>query len=178
MNGANVLVAGIGNVFLGDDAFGVEVVRRLSGREIPDGVSVVDYGIRGFDLAYALMGDQDVTILVDAMPRGEEPGTLYTFEPEWNDASQQDAASIPVETHGMNPMKVLAMVRAMGGEPRRVLVVGCEPKSLDPSEDGQMGLLALSPEVESAVNEAVSMVESLVAEYQGKEILNANERDR
>ena len=170
MNGRSVLVAGIGNIFLGDDAFGVEVVRRLSRREIPDGVQVVDYGIRGFDLVYALMGEQDATILVDAMARGGKPGTLYTLEPDSNDAGEGVAASVAIETHGMNPMNVLAMVRAMGGEPRRVLVVGCEPKSLDPSEEGEegeMGLLALSPEVESAVDEAVSMVESLVGEIRG-----------
>jgi hydrogenase maturation protease len=164
MSGQKVLIAGIGNIFLGDDAFGVEVVRRLSGREIPDGVQVSDFGIRGFDLAYALMGDQDVTILVDAMPRGGEPGTLYRLEA---DSRKIEENAVPVETHGMNPSNVLAMVRAMGGEPRRVLILGCEPKSLEPSEEGETGLMALSPEVASAVEEAVSMVESMVAEIQG-----------
>ncbi len=79
-----ILIAGIGNIFLGDDAFGVEVVRRLSrsARKLPDEVRIVDFGIRGFDLAYALMEGYEVAILVDATPRGGVPGTLYTIEPD------------------------------------------------------------------------------------------------
>jgi hydrogenase maturation protease len=160
VNQASVLVAGIGNIFLGDDGFGVEVVRRLSARELPPGVRVVDFGIRGFDLAYALLDDQDVTILVDAVSRGGEPGTLYTLEPDANKSDEEDARAMMVETHGMNPMKVLALARAMGGEPKRVLLVGCEPLSLGSPEEGQMGL---SAPVDAAVDEAVSMIESLVA---------------
>src|SRR6202030_732892 len=77
-----ILIAGIGNIFLGDDAFGVEVVRRLAARKLPDAIRVVDFGIRGFDLAYALMEGYEITILVDATPRGGQPGTLYTIEPD------------------------------------------------------------------------------------------------
>ncbi|HEX8772757.1 MAG TPA: hydrogenase maturation protease [Pyrinomonadaceae bacterium] len=153
-----ILVAGIGNIFLGDDGFGCEVLRRMTARTWPDAVRLVDFGIRGFDLAYALMDGYDVTIFVDATPRGGEPGTLYTIEPNLDELNGLDAQAMMVETHGMNPMKVLAMVRAMGGEFKRILLVGCEPETFGP-EEGQMGL---SEPVESAVEEAVGIVESLV----------------
>jgi hydrogenase maturation protease len=155
-----ILVAGIGNIFLGDDAFGVEVVRRLAWRDLPDYVRVVDYGIRGLDLAYALQDDYDLAILVDATGRGEEPGTLYVLEPELNNADAAGNAPILLEAHGMNPMRVLEMVRAMGGRPKRVLMVGCEPETLGDEFEGTMGL---SAPVASAVGEAVAIVESLIA---------------
>ena len=84
-----ILVAGIGNIFLGDDAFGVEVVRRLSAREWPANVRVTDFGIRGYDLAYALLDGYDTTILIDACPRGELAGTLYVIEPMWKDPTRR-----------------------------------------------------------------------------------------
>ena len=151
-----ILIAGIGNIFLGDDAFGVEVAQRLVGRAWPEGVSVVDYGIRGFDLAYAMMADIDITILVDAAPRGEPPGTLFVLEPDL--AELNAAPEMEIETHAMNPVAVLRLVSALGGQPRRVLVVGCEPASFGPDE-GQMGL---SEPVQAAVAEAVTMVAALV----------------
>jgi hydrogenase maturation protease len=154
-----ILIAGIGNIFLGDDGFGCEVLRRLLGRSLPEGVRAVDFGIRGFDLAYALMDGYDVTIFVDATPRGGTPGTLYTIEPDLNELDGLDARSMMVETHGMNPMKVLAMVKAMGGGFKRILLIGCEPQTFGP-EEGQMGL---SAPVEASVDEAVSILESLVA---------------
>jgi hydrogenase maturation protease len=159
MPNPTILVAGIGNIFLGDDAFGCEVVRRLGGRTWPDNVRVIDFGIRGFDLAYALLDGHDVTIFVDATPRGEEPGTLYTIEPDVEEVGNIDARGAVVETHGMNPMKVLSMVKAMGGQFRKILLVGCEPATFGP-EEGKMGL---SDPVEAAVDEAVKIVESLVA---------------
>ncbi len=158
MTRPSILIAGIGNIFLGDDAFGSEVARRLAGRELPDEVRVVDFGIRGFDLAYALLDGYEVTIFVDATPRGGEPGTLYTIEPDLNELDNLDAEGMMVETHGMNPMKVLGMVKSMGGHFKRILLVGCEPAPLR-SEDGHMGL---SEPVQAAVDEAVEMVESLV----------------
>jgi hydrogenase maturation protease len=156
---ASILIAGIGNIFLGDDAFGSEVARRLLGRELPNEVRVVDFGIRGFDLTYALLDGYEVTILVDATPRGGEPGTLYTIEPDLNELDEMDAEGAMVETHGMNPLKVLSMVKSMGGEFKRIFLIGCEPAPLE-SEDGHMGL---SAPVEAAVDEAVKVVESLVA---------------
>ena len=161
-----ILVAGIGNIFLGDDAFGCEVVRRLSGREWPDNVRVVDFGIRGFDLAYALLDGYDVTIFVDATPRGETPGTLYTIEPEVNDIEDIQTQGAIVETHGMNPMKVLQMVKSMGGSFKKILLVGCEPATFGP-EEGQMGL---SAPVEAAVDQAVSIVASLVGRFSVEEV--------
>jgi hydrogenase maturation protease len=160
MSAPRILVAGIGNIFLGDDAFGVEVVRRLSLRALPDYVRVVDYGIRGLDLAYALLDDYDAAILVDAAGRGEEPGTLYVLEPELSGADTAGCQAVPMDAHGMNPMRVLDMVKAMGGRPRRVLVVGCEPATLGDEFEGTMGL---SAPVEAAVAGAIAIVESLIA---------------
>lgn len=155
-----ILVAGIGNIFLGDDAFGCEVARRLAERKLPGEVRVVDYGIRGLDLAYALLDGYDVTIFIDATPRGGEPGTLYTIEPDLSELDAVDAQQATVEAHDMNPLNVLRLVRSMGGEFRRIMLVGCEPAPLE-AEDGEMGL---STAVETAVGEAVVIVESLVTE--------------
>ena len=160
MTQPRILIAGIGNIFLGDDAFGSEVARRLAGRALPDEVRVVDFGIRGFDLTYALLDGYEVTILIDATPRGEAPGTLYTIEPDLNEVDNPEAEGMMIETHGMNPLKALSMVKSMGGEFKRIFLVGCEPAPLQ-SEDGHMGL---SEPVEAAVDEAVKVVESLVRE--------------
>lgn len=162
MTRPSILIAGVGNIFMGDDAFGVEVARRFVGRKLPDGVRVVDFGIRGFDLAYALMDGQDVTILVDAAPRGGDPGTIYTIEPDMSEVETLSNEQMAVEPHGMDPMKVLAMVKSMGGEPKRILLVGCEPATLGPEE----GLMGLSAPVEAAVDEAVPLIESLIATIQ------------
>ncbi len=151
-----ILVAGIGNIFLGDDGFGVEVANRLSGRSFPEGVRVVDFGIRGFDLAYALMDAPDVTILVDACPRGGTPGSVYVIEPDLTDLDRIQSA--PVEGHSMNPMSVLRLANSMGGHLKRILLVGCEPEFLG-GEEGHMGL---SGPVAAAVDEAVTTIESLI----------------
>jgi hydrogenase maturation protease len=169
MNQPSILVAGIGNIFLGDDAFGCEVVRRLSGRRWPDNVRVVDFGIRGFDLAYALLDGYDVTIFVDATPRGQEPGTLYTIEPEVDEIESIDGQGAMVETHGMNPMRVLSMVKTMGGKFKKILLVGCEPATFGPDE-GQMGL---SQPVEASVDQAVSVVAALVDKFSVEEVAPA-----
>jgi hydrogenase maturation protease len=148
------LVAGIGNVFLGDDGFGVEVVARLARRPLPEGVEVADFGIRGFDLAYALMESYDFAILVDALPRGGEPGRLFVLEPDLAQVESHGMA----DGHSMDPIAVLRLVKQFGGEPPRLYVVGCEPASLG-GEEGEMGL---SQPVESSLDEAVTMVEDLV----------------
>jgi hydrogenase maturation protease len=154
-----ILVACIGNIFLGDDAFGVEVAKALAERPPPNGVRVIDFGIRGFDLAYALMEDYDLRILVDAMPRGEAPGTLYLVEPDMDDLGTIEGG--PVDTHAMHPLRVLTMVKTLGGEPGRVLVVGCEPMPLTPDEE-EIGAMGLSEPVQAAVGEAVRMIERLI----------------
>ena len=172
MTQPSILVAGIGNIFLGDDAFGCEVVKRLDERDWPGNVRVVDFGIRGFDLAYALLDGHDVTIFVDATPRGEEPGTLYTIEPEVDEIENIEEQGAMVETHGMNPLKVLSMVKSMGGQFKKILLVGCEPATFGP-EEGQMGL---SEPVAAAVDDAARIVESLVAKFCHEEVAQV-ERD-
>jgi hydrogenase maturation protease len=152
-----ILVAGVGNIFLGDDGFGVEVVRRLAKRELPEGVEVVDFGIRGMDLAYALQEDYEVVVFVDAIPRGEEPGTVYLLEPE----IEKDG-EVVLDTHGMDPVKVIKLSRALGAKPTRTLVVGCEPQVVLSGEDYDDMLMELSDPVHAAVEEAVTLVESLV----------------
>ena len=154
----SILVAGIGNIFLGDDAFGVEVIRRMSSLNLPARVRVADFGIRGFDLAYALQDGYETTILVDACPHGQAPGTLYVIEPDLKALDDPGSPQAVVEAHAMNPMNVLRMARAMNIEVKNILLVGCEPETLG-GEEGQMGL---SAPVDAAVDEAVKLVESLV----------------
>jgi hydrogenase maturation protease len=158
MSDCRVLVAGVGNIFLGDDAFGVEVVRRLARRPLPEGVRVVDFGIRGLDLTYALLEGYDAVILVDACPHGGAPGTVYVLEADG--AAAAEPGNPCVETHGMDPVKVLRLAGAMGGRIGRVLVVGCEPAPCADVEETQDGL---SEPVRAAVDEAVPMIEGLVA---------------
>jgi hydrogenase maturation protease len=153
-----VLVACVGNIFLGDDGFGVEVARRLAGRPLPDGVKVTDFGIRGLDLTYALLDQPELTILVDACPRGGAPGEVYVIVPDMAALDESEAEPGRLEMHGMNPMNVLRMARFMGGRPGRVLVVGCEPADLG----GEGGKLGLSEPVEAAVEEAAGLIETLV----------------
>jgi hydrogenase maturation protease len=150
-----ILIACVGNIFLGDDGFGVEVARRLALKTLPPEAVVKDFGIRGFDLAYALMEPCDLTILVDACARGFAPGTVFLLEPDPLDESQPG-----IEPHGMNPMNVLRMVKSLGGTPGRVLIVGCEPAELGSDNDGQLGL---SEPVAAAVDEAIALIESLLS---------------
>jgi len=153
-----ILVAGIGNIFLGDDGFGVEVVRRLTALEQPTGVRVADYGIRGFDLAYAMQDGYDTVILVDAYPHGQLPGTVSLIEPDLGGIGEQEQAI--VETHGMNPVRVLQLAAAMNGRLQKVLLVGCEPASLG----GEEGAMGLSEPVEAAVDQAVGLVRDVIRE--------------
>jgi hydrogenase maturation protease len=153
-----ILVAGIGNVFLGDDGFGVALAGRLAQRELAPGVEVVDFGIRGMDLAYAMQDGWEAVILLDATPRGEAPGTLYVIEPESGDG--QDAA---LETHGMDPARVLSLIQALGGRPPRTLVVGCEPRTRMSADDESV-VAELSEPVRLALDEGVRLVESLITE--------------
>jgi hydrogenase maturation protease len=152
-----VLVAGIGNVFLGDDGFGVEVARRLAARPQPEGVAVADIGIRALHLAYALLDRPGLLVVIDAVQRGEPPGTLCLIDPE--------LASIPAgipDAHSMNLQTVLAALRNLGGEPPPIRIVGCEPAFIGE----EMGL---SPLVARAVPRALQMVRAAIA----RELANA-----
>jgi hydrogenase maturation protease len=161
-----ILIAGIGNIFLGDDAFGVEVAQRLMRREWPDDVRVVDFGIRGLDLTYTLLEGYEAVILVDAVPRGETPGTLYVLEPE-----PDESVPAQVEAHNLDPVKVLRLAAAMGGKLEHLLLVGCEPAPLGEEGDMQM---ELSEPVRAAVERAVSLIEELVTRLLHGETIEAN----
>ena len=149
-----VLVAGVGNVFLGDDGFGVEVARRLAAEQVPDGVCVADYGIRAVHLAYDLLDGYDALVLVDALGRGDEPGTLYAIEPDPGGAL---SGSPVVDAHGMTPDTVLGLFGTLGGGLDRTVVVGCEPA--DCSEG-----MELSATVAGAVGPALALVREVLAE--------------
>lgn len=155
--GIRILVAGVGNIFLGDDGFGVEVAQSLSKRQVPETVTVKDFGIRGFDLAYALLDPWDGVIIVDALPRGEAPGTLYVIEPDRSGAGEAD-----INPHGMDPVRVLNLAASMGTISARVLVVGCEPHDFGDELEGRMGL---SSPVQAAVEEACNTVLELAASW-------------
>ena len=156
----SILVAGVGNIFLGDDGFGVEVIRRLSRCSLPRDVRVADFGIRGFDLTYALQDVYTTTILVDAFPHGQRPGTVSLIELEPHDYQVGEASEPVVETHGMHPINVLRMAAAMGAQLKGILLVGCEPATFGPDE----GYIGLSEPVEKAVAEAVNMLVSIIGE--------------
>jgi hydrogenase maturation protease len=154
-----ILVAGVGNIFLGDDAFGVEVALSLIRRPLSESVVVKDFGIRGFDLAYALLDPWDAVIIVDAMPRGEAPGTLFVVEPNLAALGDPISSDMALNPHGMDPVRVLNLAASMGAISAQILIVGCEPNDFGDELDGRMGLSSL---VQASVEEAANMVEELV----------------
>lgn len=164
-----VLIAGIGNIFLGDDGFGVEVAQRLSKCNLPATVCVADFGIRGLDLAFALQDGYETTILIDAFPHGQAPGTVSVIEPDLSDPAASLGEGSFLEPHAMNPMNVLRMATAMHGKIKRIVLVGCEPETVG-GDDGKMGL---SANVEAAVREAVKVVENLVEKTLNEGLPNA-----
>ena len=148
------LVAGVGNIFLRDDAFGVEVIRLLAEHPVPDGVEIRDFGIRGVHLAYELLNGCDLFVLVDAAARGEPPGTVTVLEVEVPDP---DPAAGPVmDTHSMTPDGIFALLGSLGGRPRRSLLVACEPADVSAG-------IGLSEPVEAALPHAVRTVEEILA---------------
>ncbi len=147
-----VLVAGIGNIFNSDDGFGCEVARRLVERGVPDDVAAADYGIRGIHLAYELLEGYEALVLVDATPQGGAPGTLYLIE-----IGVDDVATGPADAHSMDPQQVIAQVRGLGRTDLRIVLVGCEPASLEEE-------IGLSPVVAAAVDGAVDAVLELVSD--------------
>jgi len=159
-----ILVAGIGNIFLGDDAFGSEVARRLMNEPWPPEVRVTDFGIRSYDLAYALMDGYDVTILVDAASRQQPPGTVYLIEPDLSQPDHLDETM--ADAHSMSPVKVLQMLQTFGGSPGRLYLVGCEPANLE-LEEGEIGLSKI---VEASIPRAIELIRTLV-----NDLLSANQ---
>ncbi len=167
MTAHRTLVAGVGNVFLGDDGFGVEVARRLMTRDQPDGVEIADFGIRGVHLAYELLDGCELLVLVDAAPRGEAPGTLSVVD--LGPVPREDAgatsgpgepaavdAGVMMNAHGMQPDTVLTLVETLGGSVGRAVLVACEPEDVT-------DLAGLSPGVSAALDQAVHLVERLVS---------------
>lgn len=158
---SRVLVAGIGNVFMADDGFGVELARRLAAAPLPPGVEVRDFGIRAMDLVYALGAGYEAAILLDASPRGEPPGTVSAIEPEI-DADE----AVALDTHGMDPVRVLRLARELGPVPDRLLVVGCEPAVRMSGEEDEV-VMELSEPVRAALDGAAGLVASLLEELTG-----------
>ncbi len=161
----HILIACIGNIFLGDDGFGVEVAQRLAGRTYPEGVQVVDFGIRGMELAYTLLDHYDTLVLVDAIQRGGQPGTVYLIEPELTNLSPEkgaEAGRVALDAHSMDPVKVLAFARAIGAQTIPTLLVGCEPAAFGGTDDYTEMQMGLSEPVQSAIDEAVKMIDSLI----------------
>ena len=169
MNAPRILVAGIGNIFHGDDAFGVEVIWRLSGGPMSSKAHIVDFGIRSFDLAFALIDGYDVTILVDAVRQGGSPGTLYLIEPDLENLDDPNGQPAEMDAHSMNPVRVLQMAKRMGARFGQILILGCEPETFGPEGEGQM---SLTPIVEQAVEPAAARIRELISEVLTREPVN------
>lgn len=156
----SVLVAGIGNIFHADDAFGVRVAQQLAQDGAPEGVRVIDVGIRSIDLAFVLLDPYELVILVDATQRGGSPGTLYTIEIGPDDIPNVCEGDSLVNSHGLNPVSVLSLAKSMGARLDKILLVACEPQVLDSTESGHIGL---SDAVQAAIDPALTIIRNLVA---------------
>ena len=153
-----ILVAGVGNAWLGDDGFGGEVARRLERIDLPEGVAVMDAGTGGLDLAYEVMRGYDALVILDVSRQGGEPGTLYVMEADEDSVESQIEDGELINAHGMDPHTVLRFVKSVGAWPGRVVVIACEP-----TEVGEMRW-GLSDEVGRAVDRAVELVVETIAE--------------
>jgi hydrogenase maturation protease len=153
-----VLIAAIGNIFLGDDGFGVEVGKRFSSRALPEGVCVRDFGIRGFDLACALTEPWDLIVLIDATARGGEPGTVYVLELDGNCRNSEIAT---IDGHGLDPVRAVELARTLGKIQARLVLVACEPADFG-GDEGRMGL---TPQVAAAVETAIDAIEKIVHQF-------------
>jgi hydrogenase maturation protease len=155
-----ILVAGVGNAWLQDDAFGGEVARRMEAEGVASGVTVMDFGTGGLDLAYEVMRGYDALVILDASRHGGEPGTLYVIEPDRDEIAPEIEDGEMIDPHAMDPATMLRFVRATGGWPGKVVVIGCEPGEVD-----EVGL-GLTPPVAAAVDRAVELVRQTIAELQ------------
>jgi hydrogenase maturation protease len=163
---ARILVAGIGNIFLGDDGFGSEVVRNATIPPDDPSVRVIDYGIRGMHLAYDLLEEWDTLVLVDAVPSRGDPGTLHVFQADFEADQASGSSTAGLDAHSMDPAAVFASLRALGGSPPYTVVVGCEAGSV---EEG----IGLTKPVAKAVPRAVRAVEEIIAALQSRECSSA-----
>ena len=155
-----ILVAGVGNAWMQDDGFGSEAARRLEGRELPPGVTVMDFGSGGLDLAYEIMRGYDALVLLDVSRQGGEPGQLYVIEPDPQDYARPIEDGEAINPHGMDPATVLRFVRAVGGWSGKVVIVACEPGEVE-----DLGL-GLSPALEAAVDQAIALIDETIADLQ------------
>lgn len=165
-DGSQILVACMGNILRGDDGFGVEVARELEGRDLPQGVDVREVGISGVSMAQDLLEGFDALVLVDAMERGEEPGTVFVERAEVPDLDQygkREIGSFAADMHQTDPTKVLILGEALGVLPERTILVGCEPLETDDLED------ALSDPVREAIPRALDHVETIITELRALE---------
>jgi hydrogenase maturation protease len=153
-----VMIAGVGNMFLKDDGFGGAVIKKMHSRQFPEGVEVKDFGTGGLKLAYDLMKGYDELILLDASARGEKPGTLFVIEPDEKDFNADLMEGGPIDPHGADPVTVLRFVKSIGSWPGKVMIVGCEPETVDDFEIG------LSCPVSAAIDKAVEMVDEILHE--------------
>lgn len=166
-----ILVACIGNIFFGDDGFGVEVAKQLLGRQnqrYPENVHIIDFGIRGIELAYTLLEDYDTLVLVDIVSRGGSPGTLYVLEPELPcDAAMQGmrSGSVALDGHSMDPVKVLTLARTLGAPSMHTLLVGCEPATQGTGTVEEEMSMGLSEPVQAAIAAAIQMIDEIIENF-------------
>lgn len=158
-----ILIAGVGNAFLSDDGFGGAVAQRLENRGVPSGVTVMDFGTGGLDLAYEVMRGYDALVIVDVSRQGGEPGTLYVMEPDEAEVEGGIEDGELINPHGMDPKTVLRFVKSVGGWPGKVVIVACEPTTVE-----EMGM-ELSEDVAAAVERAVDSVLEQIAELQSNQ---------
>jgi hydrogenase maturation protease len=170
---SRILIAGIGNIFMGDDGFGCEVAQRLGRCKLPEHVDVVDFGIRAMDLSYALTDGYDFAILIDTVKRAGASGTVYVVEPDLSDSGcEGELGEQPVALHEMDLASVLRFVASLGKSGPRVLLVGCEPEYLG----GDFGHIGLSAAVSAAVDRAVVEIQTLLKESTRGRIARWTER--
>ncbi len=156
-----ILIAGVGNVLYGDDAFGSEVAGRLAEHSLPDNVRVIDFGIRWFDLVAALLDPYDVVIIVDSLSQGEQPGALRVFDSRRDLRIQSLPPGFRPEWHSIDPATALTMAHSLGGHPGRVILVGCEPSRSAGPAVLQIGM---TKPVQAAVNDAVQLILALATQ--------------
>jgi hydrogenase maturation protease len=159
MEQKRILIACIGNIFFGDDAFGVEVAHTLVNRPVLEEVLVCDYGIHGLDLAFALLDEYEAVILVSTLRQGGQPGTVYLIEPDPADISASTDQPMMIESYSLNPMRILAFAQSMGARLNRILLIGCDVETPRTPEDCAV---ALSPLVQAAIPIAIEWIELLI----------------